>query len=98
MKRGLRIRDWCRELGILFKLNTVICAQNWQEYMAGMVAKLSPSRWKVFQVLYVEGENDAAEGGTRVNKRKRNAKKLLISDEQFGVFLRQAPATRLLHP
>ncbi|KAK7910766.1 hypothetical protein PG985_013247 [Apiospora marii] len=81
-----RIRGWCRELGILFKLNTVVCTHNWQEDMADMVAKLDPVRWKVFQVLYVEGENDAAEGDARLNKRKRNAKKLLISDEQFGVF------------
>lgn len=37
-----RIRDWCRELGILFKLNTVVCTHNWQEDMADMVAKLDP--------------------------------------------------------
>ncbi|KAK7965923.1 uncharacterized protein PG986_000200 [Apiospora aurea] len=81
-----RVRDWCRELGILFKLNTVVCAHNWDEDMADMVARLDPARWKVFQVLYVEGENDAAEGDTRLNKRKRNAKKLLISAEQFETF------------
>ncbi|KAK6855710.1 hypothetical protein PG995_007861 [Apiospora arundinis] len=84
-----RIRDWCRELGILFKLNTVVCTHNWLEDMADMVARLEPFRWKVFQVLYVAGENDAAEGDTRLNKRKRNAKKLLISDEQFETFCKK---------
>ncbi|KAK8066949.1 Radical S-adenosyl methionine domain-containing protein 2 [Apiospora hydei] len=81
-----RVRDWCRELEILFKLNTVVCAHNWEEDMADMVARLDPARWKVFQVLYVEGENDAAEGDTRLNKWKPNAKKLLISAEQFETF------------
>ncbi|RYP51134.1 hypothetical protein DL768_003481 [Monosporascus sp. mg162] len=59
----LRIRDWCRQLGIKFKLNMV-----------------------AFRVLCVEGENDAVEKGAQLNKRKRDAKKLLISDEQFNAF------------
>ncbi|KAI1632896.1 hypothetical protein F4809DRAFT_625510 [Biscogniauxia mediterranea] len=81
-----RIRDWCRQLGIKFKLNTVVCTYNWQEDMADTVRQLDPFRWKAFQVLYVEGENDAEEKDTRLNKRKRNAKKLLISDDQFNAF------------
>ncbi|OTA57681.1 radical SAM enzyme [Hypoxylon sp. EC38] len=81
-----RIRDWCRQLGIKFKLNTVVCTHNWEEDMAGIVGELDPFRWKVFQVLYVEGENDAEEKDTRLDKRKRNARKLLISDEQFQTF------------
>ncbi|KAI1773281.1 hypothetical protein F4818DRAFT_443629 [Hypoxylon cercidicola] len=81
-----RIRDWCREAGIKFKLNTVVCTHNWQEDMAETVRRLDPFRWKVFQVLYVEGENDAEAKDTQLNKRKRDAKKLLISDEQFKVF------------
>jgi radical S-adenosyl methionine domain-containing protein 2 len=81
-----RIRDWCRELGIKFKLNTVVCTLNWEEDMADTVRKLDPFRWKVFQVLYVEGENDATESDVVLSKRKRNAKKLLILDEQFSSF------------
>ncbi|KAI0379462.1 hypothetical protein F5Y04DRAFT_290350 [Hypomontagnella monticulosa] len=84
-----RIRNWCRELGIMFKLNTVVCIYNWDEDMADIVQKLDPFRWKVFQVLYVEGENDAKEEDTRLNKRKRNARKLLITDEQFEVFCKK---------
>ncbi|KAI0888085.1 uncharacterized protein GGS22DRAFT_155056 [Annulohypoxylon maeteangense] len=80
------IRDWCRQLGIKFKLNTVICTHNWQEDMADTVQRLDPFRWKAFQVLYVEGENDAEEKENRLDKRKRDAKKLLISDEQFQTF------------
>lgn len=81
-----RIRGWCRELGIKFKLNTVVCAHNWREDMADTVARLDPFRWKVFQVLYVEGENDAGETDARSDRRKRDAKKLLITDEQYESF------------
>ncbi|KAI1326848.1 hypothetical protein F5Y16DRAFT_421566 [Xylariaceae sp. FL0255] len=81
-----RIRDWCRELGIKFKLNTVVCTYNWEEDMVETVRQLDPFRWKVFQVLYVEGENDAKDEELEMDKRKRNAKKLLISDEQFQHF------------
>ncbi|KAI1458205.1 hypothetical protein F4805DRAFT_474642 [Annulohypoxylon moriforme] len=81
-----RIRDWCRQLGIKFKLNTVVCTHNWHEDMADTVQRLDPFRWKAFQVLYVEGENDFDEGDGRLDRRKRDAKKLLISDEQYQTF------------
>ncbi|KAI0205651.1 hypothetical protein F4808DRAFT_409787 [Astrocystis sublimbata] len=80
------IRDWCRELGIKFKLNTVICTHNWEEDMTEMIQQLDPFRWKAFRVLYVEGENDANGEDVRLSTRKRNARKLLISDEQFKTF------------
>ncbi|KAI1811967.1 radical S-adenosyl methionine domain-containing protein 2 [Poronia punctata] len=84
-----RIRNWCERLGIKFKLNTVICKFNWKEDMAETVWKLDPFRWKVFQVLYVEGENDAMEEDSDQDKRKRNARDLLITDEQFEDFCRR---------
>ncbi|KAI0116377.1 hypothetical protein GGR51DRAFT_555397 [Nemania sp. FL0031] len=86
VKQLFHIRDWCRELGIKFKLNTVVCTHNWEENMASMVEKLDPFRWKVFQVLYVEGENDAKDEDVYLSKRKRNARTLLISDEQYKTF------------
>lgn len=81
-----RIRDWRRQLGIKFKLNTVVCTHNGQEDMAETVQRLNPLRWKVFQVLYVEGENDTSEQDARLSKRKRKAKSLLISSDQFEAF------------
>ncbi|KAI0865331.1 hypothetical protein F4860DRAFT_527013 [Xylaria cubensis] len=81
-----KIRDWCRELGIKFKLNTVVCTHNWEEDMVDTVQRLDPFRWKVFQVLFVEGENDAGDEDVYLSKRKRNARKLLISDDQFETF------------
>ncbi|KAK5122575.1 hypothetical protein LTR85_003838 [Meristemomyces frigidus] len=85
------IRQWCRELGIKFKLNTVVCTLNWQEDMASTIAQLDPFRWKVFQVLFVEDKNDASQAQTEGDKRKRDARKrdarkLLITKEQFDTF------------
>jgi len=81
-----KIRAWCRDLGIKFKLNTVVCSFNWQEDMAGLVQELDPFRWKCFQVLEVQGENDDAEVETELDKRKRNAKRFVISNEEFATF------------
>ena len=80
------IRQWCRELGIKFKLNTVVCKLNWQEDMASTVEQLDPFRWKCFQVLFVEDENDASNVQAQNDKRKRDARKLLISTEQYRTF------------
>lgn len=55
-----RIRDWCKKLKIKFKLNTVVCKLNWQENMVATIQELQPFRWKCFQVLFVEDENDAS--------------------------------------
>ncbi|QIW96456.1 hypothetical protein AMS68_001974 [Peltaster fructicola] len=81
-----KIRQWCRELNIMFKLNTVVLTWNWEEDMATTVTELAPDRWKVFQVLSVEGENDSAEAETELDKRKRNVKNVLITDEQFKAY------------
>ncbi|KAF2766853.1 radical SAM enzyme [Teratosphaeria nubilosa] len=84
------VREWCRELNIKFKLNTVICTLNWEEDMAARIAELDPFRWKVFQVLVVGGENDGTAPQTEreknLQKRTADATKLLISREQFDRF------------
>ncbi|KAJ6457513.1 radical S-adenosyl methionine domain-containing protein 2 [Mycena vitilis] len=81
-----RIRGWCQSLGVKFKLNTVVCTHNWREDMTTIVEQLDPFRWKVFQVLMVAGENDDSNTNIALDKRKRDARKLLISDEQFRAF------------
>ncbi|KOS16613.1 Radical S-adenosyl methionine domain-containing protein 2 [Escovopsis weberi] len=74
-----RIAQWCRENDILFKLNTVVTRLNYQEDMNQHIETLSPFRWKVFQVLIVEGENDS-------EKTLRDARKFTITDDQFEDF------------
>lgn len=61
-------------LGIRVKLNTVVTSLNWREDMAALVRAIAPERWKVFQVLPVEGQNDGA------------VERLLITHEQFTSF------------
>ncbi|CAK4033675.1 related to Radical S-adenosyl methionine domain-containing 2 [Lecanosticta acicola] len=86
VKMLFQIRKWCEEYNIKFKLNTVVLRWNWQEDMAGTIEQLRPFRWKVFQVLPVGGENDASKAETELDKRKRNVKDVLITDEQFASF------------
>ncbi len=62
-------------LGIRLKLNTVVTALNWQEDMHAFVRELRPARWKVFQVLAIDGQNDG------------DVEPLLIDREQFLGFV-----------
>lgn len=54
--------------------------------MSSTTQDLQPFRWKVFQVLFVEDENEASTSDTVADQRKRDAGALLISQEQFEVF------------
>ncbi|KAI0057802.1 radical SAM enzyme [Artomyces pyxidatus] len=76
----IKVSEWCREHKIKFKMNTVVNAYNWEEDMGHALEEIKPDRWKVFQVLLLDGEN-AGKGAIR------NAEPLLISREQFQVFL-----------
>ncbi|KAH8424895.1 uncharacterized protein LDX57_002640 [Aspergillus melleus] len=73
------IRDLCKKHGIKFKLNTVVCKLNFEEDMNQFINDLQPFRWKCFQVLIVEGENDSSET-------LRDARKFTITDEQYERF------------
>ncbi|PQE33424.1 Radical s-adenosyl methionine domain-containing 2 protein [Rutstroemia sp. NJR-2017a WRK4] len=73
------IAAWCQELGIKFKINTVVCRLNWDEDTTHLITKLRPFRWKVFQCLIVTGENDN-------EQQKRDARSLVISDRQWKAF------------
>lgn len=77
-----RIRDWCREYGIKFKLNTVVCRHNFDEDMAERVAELDPFRWKCFQVLRVQGENDS-------EQTLRDVRRFEIEDDEFELFCKR---------
>lgn len=54
--------------------------------MAATVERLNPFRWKCFQVLEVQDENDASTVDTELDKRKRNAKRFVITNDQFASF------------
>jgi len=55
---SLIVWDRCVRYGIRMKLNTVVNAMNLEDDMSELVLKLQPERWKIFQVLPVDGQND----------------------------------------
>lgn len=79
VERLRNIAAWCRTYNVKFKINTVVNKYNWNEDMVAQIAELAPFRWKVFQCLIVAGENDNP-------KRKRDATKFLVTDEQWRTF------------
>ena len=79
VERLRNIAAWCRTYNIKFKMNTVVNQYNWNEDMVAQIAELAPFRWKVFQCLIVAGENDNP-------NRKRDARKFLVTDEQWRTF------------
>lgn len=86
-----RVRDLCREYGIKFKINTVVLILNHGEDMNKQIEALAPFRWKCFQVLSVDGEN---ENETRL----RDVRSLLITDEQFEAFCRRHAGQKCFVP
>ena len=76
IERMLRVRQMCSDHDIQFKMNTVVNKLVWDEDMNDAVSSMDPLRWKVFQVLVLEGEND---GGVDL----RDAHPLRVTQEQF---------------
>ena len=74
-RRAVALAALCRVSDVRVKLNTVVTSMTWQEDMSDLVARIAPERWKVFQVLRVEGENDG------------DVEDLLITAEQFDSFV-----------
>lgn len=67
-------------LGIKVKLNTVVTSLNWREDMSDFIRATRPHRWKIFQVLPVDGQNDG------------RVEPLLVTRDQFDAFtLRHQP-------
>uniref|UniRef100_A0A3P9M6S7 S-adenosylmethionine-dependent nucleotide dehydratase RSAD2 n=1 Tax=Oryzias latipes TaxID=8090 RepID=A0A3P9M6S7_ORYLA len=75
-----KIRSWCQQYKVAFKINSVINTFNIDEDMTEQIRQLDPVRWKVFQCLLIDGENA---GETAL----REAEKFVISDQQFQEFL-----------
>ena len=58
LSESFAVWDMCKDRGFRMKLNTVVCRTNLDDDMRDLVLRLRPERWKVFQVLPVEGQND----------------------------------------
>ena len=68
------LSDTIRAAGIRLKINTTVTQLTWEEDMADFIKRTSPDRWKVFQMLHIQGENDDAVAD------------LAVTDEQFQAF------------
>lgn len=75
-----KIRTWCANYDVLFKINTVVNTYNYDEDMREQIQALNPIRWKVFQCLLLEGENVGADA-------LRDAERFYINDQLFETFL-----------
>ncbi len=54
--------DMLRKRGIRVKVNTVVTRFNLMEDLTDFIIKAQPERWKLFQVLPVDGQNDLTVG------------------------------------
>eukprot|EP01033_Poteriospumella_lacustris_P006177 gene6178-4437_t len=82
IRRAARL---CQQHGIQFKINTVVNRYNHHCDMSAFINELKPMRWKVFQVLPLEGENI----GANVT---RDVTRFLIADEEFQGFIQRNQA------
>lgn len=73
IKKSKMIKD----TGIKLKINSVITRLNVNEDMSKVMDKIHPDRWKVFQVLAIEGQNN------------ENVKDLKITTSEFLDFIRR---------
>lgn len=48
-RKVFQVAAWCKDRGIKFKMNSVICKYNWQEDMNDGIEEIAPFRWKVRQ-------------------------------------------------
>ena len=53
--------------GIRVKINTVVSAFNWREDFSTLLDRVRPERWKVFQVLEIQGQNEVHFSDCRVS-------------------------------
>jgi radical S-adenosyl methionine domain-containing protein 2 len=72
----------CHKYKIMFKLNTVVNSFNHNENMTALVNEIKPMRWKLFQVLAVQGENQNNGRGA-----KRDVAEFMITNEQFNAYV-----------
>ena len=65
-----------RAFNIRLKLNSVITRLNFSEDLSNFISSLNPDRWKSFQALSIDGQND------------HTVKDLLISSGEYALFRR----------
>jgi len=60
IKEYLHLARHIRQLGMRLKINTVVNRLNLMEDMSLFINEAKPERWKIFQVLPIQGQNDGS--------------------------------------
>ena len=76
LQQCLRISNLANDLGYGIKLNTVVTSANKNDDMTDLVKEINPVRWKIFQVLKIDGENE------------RSVLPLLVTDFEFEKYIK----------
>lgn len=71
----LEISEIIREAGLKLKINTTVTRLNYAEDLRSLLKKLKPERWKIFQILHINGQNDSHFG------------ELSITNKEFDYFI-----------
>jgi radical S-adenosyl methionine domain-containing protein 2 len=66
------IVDKIKSYGYGLKINTVVSSKNYEESMLDFIEYSKPSRWKIFQVLAIMGQNDLKIGPFLTSKKQFN--------------------------
>ena len=69
LRRTLPVADLLHEFGVGVKLNTVVTDLNKDDDMSQIVRRIRPHRWKIFQALRIDGENEEDFGELEVADR-----------------------------
>lgn len=59
-----------KKLDYMLKINTVVNAMNWKENMQSFIDFAQPLRWKLFQALKVQGQNDEHFEAMKISKQQ----------------------------
>ena len=77
LSHSLEVIEYAKELGYGIKLNTVVTSENLEDDMVDLVLQITPARWKIFQVLLIEGENNG------------RVEPLLVSGDEFVEYVQR---------
>lgn len=69
---AIRAADLVHDAGIRLKINTTVTKLNYRENLRGLIHRLRPDRWKVFQMLHIRGQNDECVSSLAITEKEFN--------------------------
>jgi cytidylate kinase/molybdenum cofactor biosynthesis enzyme MoaA len=66
----LNLTDRIKQYGYDLKINTVVTNKNFSENLSELIEYLKPKRWKILQVLPIEGQNDNEIDSFTINQKQ----------------------------